>query len=272
MSRDQISLPSTVNAFRMPTPGHHPDMPAVGDRRRRGHVLLALHVVGVGERPLPGDRLRPPVHRPQLQLAAVGRRGDVQKDPVSPDDRRRSAVGGQRQPPGDVLGRDVRAGDRRQRPALLPEPAAAARPWSRRRAGRSRRLRIAARRPPRDREAGLQALSVVGRTAPVRPVGGDQDVSSQTRQQACHEERKLSSIQTPVQTKARPGLHGERDLTGKYGRARQPLYETGSAFRLPRRSGGVRSGPSGPPAIRPGCALVNSRPGIQRLGFFRSDP
>ena len=47
--------------------GHHPDGLAVGDRRRRRHVLLALHVVAVGERALPDDAPVPAIDRPQLE-------------------------------------------------------------------------------------------------------------------------------------------------------------------------------------------------------------
>ena len=90
-------------------PGHDPHVLAIGHRRRRRHVLLALHVIGVGELPLPADGLLVAIDRPQLEHAGVGGGGDIQEDRVAPDDRGRPAIGRQRQLPRHVLGFDVGA-------------------------------------------------------------------------------------------------------------------------------------------------------------------
>ena len=91
-----------VERFQEAGAGHHPDRRAVGDRRGRRHVLLALLVVAGAERPLPQDVAVGSVDRPQRQLVAVGF-GDIEEDRVTPDDRRRAAPLRQRQLPRDVL-------------------------------------------------------------------------------------------------------------------------------------------------------------------------
>ena len=54
--------------------GHHPDVPAVGDRRRRRHVLLALLVVAAAERALPDGCAFGAIHRPEVTGRAPCRR------------------------------------------------------------------------------------------------------------------------------------------------------------------------------------------------------
>ena len=128
MSRVHSSLPAKSNAFRIAGAGHDPHVPAVGDRRRRRHVLLAADPVAARERTLPGDGLRVPVDRPQLDLTRGALGGHVQEHGVVPDDRCRSAVGRQRQLPGDVLGRAPRGRKARFRADAVHRRTAPVRP------------------------------------------------------------------------------------------------------------------------------------------------
>ncbi len=97
-------------------------------------------------RPLPLHCGLVSIDRPQLDRAGVRRGGDVQEDRVAPDDRRRAAVGRQRQLPGDVLRVEVLAGDRGEGASLgrltAAAPAALRGRVGRRRCGsRDRRAR-----------------------------------------------------------------------------------------------------------------------------------
>ena len=92
MSRAHSFVAVEIEGLEDAGAGHHPDVFAVGDRRRRGHVLFALVVIAVAQEFLPCDRLGPlPVDAPQIQIAALG---DVQEHAIAPDDRRRAAPAG----------------------------------------------------------------------------------------------------------------------------------------------------------------------------------
>ena len=82
--------------------GHHPDRLAVGHRRGRRHVLLALHVVPAAQEFLPQDRALLFVDGPEVQVAAIGF-GDVKENRIAPDDRGCAAQIRQRKLPGDIL-------------------------------------------------------------------------------------------------------------------------------------------------------------------------
>ena len=86
--------------------GHHPDVRAIGDRRRRRHVLLAYLGVAGAEMGLPALGARVSIDAHEVQLGAVGH---VQEDPVAPDDGRRSRQVRQREFPRHVLGRASRS-------------------------------------------------------------------------------------------------------------------------------------------------------------------
>ena len=119
--------------------GHHPHRRAVGDRRRRRHVLLALLVVAAAERPLPERLALLAIDRPELEVAALHRGGDIEEDVIVPDDRRCAAAARHRQLPGDVLFR--RPLDRQPLLAAdaVGERAAPRRPVLGRRQGRDKR-------------------------------------------------------------------------------------------------------------------------------------
>ena len=161
---------------------HHPHVLAVGDRRRRRHVLFALHVIGVGELALPADRLLVAIDRPQLHHTGVRTRGDVEKDRLAPDDRRRSAIRRQRQLPRDVLGLDVCAHRGHQWPAFEVAAGGALRPLRRCHVVRRRGTALddvgsdgcgwGTFRAPGIRQPRLGADAVVGRPPPVRPMLG----------------------------------------------------------------------------------------------------
>jgi len=107
VARPQLAA-REVESLEYARPGDHPDARAVGDRRRRGHVLLALPVVASAERRLPEDGAVQAAHTPQLEVAAHLLQRHVQEDPIVPDDRRRAAAGRHRERPGDILGRRPR--------------------------------------------------------------------------------------------------------------------------------------------------------------------
>ena len=99
VARPQLA-PGEVERLQDAGARHHPHALAVGDGRRRRHVLLAHLDVAAAERLLPQLDALLPVHAQQIQLRSVA---DVQEDPIAPDDRRRTGELGQRQLPRDVL-------------------------------------------------------------------------------------------------------------------------------------------------------------------------
>ena len=80
--------------------GHHPDVLAIGDRRRRGHVLLTHFDVAGAEMLLPDKLALCSVDTPQIQVVPLR---DVQKDAFAPDDWRSTGPARHSELPGDVL-------------------------------------------------------------------------------------------------------------------------------------------------------------------------